>query len=138
MPYRFAVPIPLRWADVDAEGLVNNAVYLSLMEQARFLYFERLGLLRAGQRIPFVLAEVNVGYRRPGRFGMRIEVAARVSRLGKTSFAMEYEIRGDGELLVLGRAALVFVAQDQRPEPIPVAVRDAIATFEGLDTGGSG
>ena len=36
MSYRFTVNVPLRWVDVDSWGVVNNAVYLNLMEQARF------------------------------------------------------------------------------------------------------
>ena len=35
MLFRFAAEVPLRWVDVDSAGVVNNAVYLSLMEQAR-------------------------------------------------------------------------------------------------------
>ncbi|MBM3961563.1 MAG: acyl-CoA thioesterase, partial [Planctomycetes bacterium] len=39
MLFRFAAEVPLRWVDVDSAGVVNNAVYLNLMEQARYLYF---------------------------------------------------------------------------------------------------
>ena len=35
MFYRFDTEVPLRWVDVDSAGVVNNAVYLSMMEQAR-------------------------------------------------------------------------------------------------------
>ena len=48
MTFRFTAPTPLRWVDIDSEGVVNNAVYLSLMEQARFHYFTQLGLLDDG------------------------------------------------------------------------------------------
>lgn len=134
MIYRFVAEVPLRWVDVDAEGVVNNAVYLSLCEQARFLYFEHLGLL-PDRKVPFVLAEVTVKFERPGRLGMRTEVAARTERLGTTSFHMVYEVRGDGQVLATVRAALVFVDGALRPRPVPTAVREAIAGFEGLPGG---
>lgn len=131
MDYRFETPTPLRWVDIDSEGIVNNAVYLSLMEQARFVYFRQLGLLRDG-KVPFVLAEQVLRFRRPGRLGDEVATAARTTRLGNSSFAMEYEVRAGGAALATGSAVLVFVGDDLRPVPIPAAVRGAIAAFEGI------
>jgi acyl-CoA thioester hydrolase len=136
MLYRYCAEVPLRWVDVDSEGVVNNAVYLSLMEQARFLYFDHLGLL-PDRKVPFVLAETTVRYLRPGRLGMRTEVAARTSSLGNTSFRMDYEVRSGLEVLATGSAVLVFVDGALRPRPIPDEVRQAIGEFEGFPaTGG--
>ena len=133
MIYRFAADVPLRWVDVDAEGVVNNAVYLSLMEQARFLYFDHLGLL-PDRKVPFVLAETTVKFLRPGRHGMKIEVAARTRSLGTTSFHMDYEVRAEDHVLATGQAALVFVDGNLRPVPIPAPVREAIQVFEDMPT----
>src|SRR5262249_19009286 len=72
---------PVRWVDVDAAGVVNHAVWLTLVEQARFEYFAGLGLLH-GDVPPFLLGATSVRYERPGRFGMEIVVLARTSRLG--------------------------------------------------------
>lgn len=132
MEFRFLVDVPLRWVDVDSEGVVNNAVYLSLMEQARFLYFEELGLL-PDRRVEFLLAEATVRFLRPGRLGMKTTVAARTTRLGNTSFGMAYEVRAGEVALARGEAALVFVDAAGKPRPIPAAVREAIAAFEGLE-----
>lgn len=92
MFFRFAADVPLRWVDVDSAGVVNNAVYLSLCEQARLLYFQHLGLLQ-DHRVPYVLAEANVKFLRPGRLGGKVEVAVRVRSLGTSSFHMDYEVR---------------------------------------------
>ena len=131
MFFRFAAEVPLRWVDVDSAGVVNNATYLSLMEQARFLYFQHLGLM-VDHAIPFVLAEANVKFQRPGRLGMRCEVAARVGKLGTSSFHMDFEVRGDNEVLVASSAALVFVDAQFQPRPIPAEWRSAIAQFEQM------
>ena len=132
--FRFETPTPLRWVDVDSEGIVNNAVYLSLFEQARYDYFAQLGLLRNGN-IPFVLAEATTTFLRPGKLGMRVVTKARVRALGRTSFQMDYESLGDGETLVRGKAALVFVDAALRPIAIDDAARRAIAQFEGIAEG---
>jgi acyl-CoA thioester hydrolase len=131
MFYRFVAEVPLRWADVDSAGVVNNAVFLSLMEQARFLYFQHLGVL-TDVRVPFLLAEANVKFERPGRMGVRLEVAAATIKLGDTSFEMRYEVRGGELVLATGKAVLVFVDEALRPRRIPDDVRDAIVQFEEM------
>ena len=116
---------------------MNNAVYASLMEQARYRYFDQLGLLEQG-RLPFVLAESTIRYLRPGRLGMEVVTAARVTRVGRTSFGMEYEVKAEDTVLAWGTAALVYIDSDLRPIPIGAAVQACLFEFEGLsDAGGS-
>jgi len=131
MFFRFAAEVPLRWVDVDSAGVVNNATYMSLMEQSRYQYFQHLGLL-TDHRVPFLLAEATVKFLRPGRLGMRVEVATRVASLGTSSFHMHYEVRGGDEVLVTAHAALVFVDAAMRPRPIPDDWRATIQQFEEL------
>jgi acyl-CoA thioester hydrolase len=131
MFFRFAAEVPLRWVDVDSAGVINNATYLSLMEHGRYLYFQHLGLL-AHHQVPFVLAEVKVKFLRPGRLDMKTEVAMRVSKLGSSSFEMDYEIRAAEEVLVTAHAALVFVDAAMRPTPMPADWRATVQQFEEL------
>ena len=131
MQYRFETETALRWVDVDSAGVVNNAVYLSLMEQARFAYFSHLGVM-TDHRVPFVLAEATVRWLRPGRLGMPVRVAAATTRLGTSSFEMCYEVRTGDEVLCAATAALVFVDDEMQPAPIPDAYRGAVAAFEQL------
>jgi len=132
MFYRFDTEVPLRWVDVDSAGVVNNAVYLSLMEQARFAYFTHLGLM-TDHEVPFVLAEAKVQWLKPGRLGMRVTVAAATTRLGNSSFSMRYEVRSGDEVLCKAEAVLVFVDASMQPCPIPKPFRDTVAQFEELD-----
>lgn len=134
MFFRFAAEVPLRWVDVDSAGVVNNAVFLSLMEQARYLYFQHLGLM-TNHQVPFVLAEATVKFERPVSLGMKIQVAARTHTLGRTSFHMDFEVRGDDMALVTGKAALVFVDSEMRPRVIPDDWRSTIEQFEELPPG---
>ena len=131
MSYRFDAETPLRWVDVDSVGVVNNAVYLSLMEQARYAYFTHLGLMQ-GHDIPFVLAAATLQFVKPGRLGMEVRVAARTTRLGTTSFQMDYEVRGGKEVLCKAKATLVFVDEQMQPTPLPEDFRQSVAQFEEL------
>ena len=95
-----------RWSDVDAMGVVNNAVYLTLFEQARFGYFGSLAVM-SGESFPFVLGSTAARFEAPGRSGMRVRIAARVVRLGNKSLDMDYVVRCDDVTLATGTATLV-------------------------------
>tara|TARA_R110002072_G_scaffold87129_6_gene196689 strand:+ start:8823 stop:9227 length:405 start_codon:yes stop_codon:yes gene_type:complete len=132
MFYRFDTAVPLRWVDVDSAGVINNAVYLSLMEQARYAYFAHLGLLE-GHDVPFVLAESTLKFLRPGRLGMEIEVAVTTTKLGSTSFQMSYEVRSGDHVLCTATAALVFVDEQMKPTALPDNFREVVIQFEQMD-----
>jgi acyl-CoA thioester hydrolase len=131
MFYRFDTEVPLRWVDVDSAGVVNNAVYLSMMEQARYAYFTHLGLLQ-DHVVSFVLAQATVQWLRPGRMGMCVTVAAATTRLGTSSFEMRYEVRAGEEVLCRADATLVFVDEQTRPSPMPAHFRETVGQFEEL------
>ena len=131
MLYRFDTEVPLRWVDVDSAGVVNNATYLSLAEQARWVYFSELGLLRDHQ-LPFVLAEAKVQFLQPGRLGMPVAVAAATTELGNSSFKMSFEVRTGEQVLAKVDAVLVFVGEDMKSCPIPDDFRAVVAQFEEL------
>ncbi|MDB5909191.1 MAG: acyl-CoA thioesterase [Massilia sp.] len=38
-----AMPMPIRWGDMDAMGHVNNTVYFRYFEQARISWFDEIG-----------------------------------------------------------------------------------------------
>ena len=129
--FRFTCRQSVRWKDVDAAGIVNNAVYLTLVEHSRYLYFTQLGIL-SDEHVPFVLAETTAAFLSPGRVGMDLEVAARVARLGNKSFDMEYEIRHESTPIVKIRAVLVTVDATLSSCEIPADFRRRVAEFENI------
>ena len=42
--YRHSIPMEIRFADIDSLGHVNNAAYLTYMEQARLRYVRDVGV----------------------------------------------------------------------------------------------
>jgi acyl-CoA thioester hydrolase len=42
--FRFFYPVQIRYADLDAQWHVNNARFLTILEQARLSYIRQLGL----------------------------------------------------------------------------------------------
>jgi len=54
------VTIPIRWRDVDNYGHVNNAVYLTYLEEAR----DRWVRETLGPGVDFVIVRIAIDYRR--------------------------------------------------------------------------
>jgi acyl-CoA thioester hydrolase len=121
----FEHELDVRFRDCDALGHVNNAVYLTYLEQARFAHWERLtgatGIPRS-----FILARVECDYRAQATAGDRLVVRLRVAAVGNSSFTFEYEIVNGRTREVVATAKTVQVMYDYaaaRPVRIPDDVR---------------
>ncbi len=130
-----------RWSDEDNQSVLNNAIYMTLLEEARHAYFTGLGLLDAN-RFPFVLLQTNVRFLAPGRGGVDVEVALGTTHLGRSSFTQAYRVRAcnsDGTAgVVWCEAEAVLVAWDaerRSGRPMEQDFRAAIASFEARAKG---
>ena len=108
----FVHRLQVRFRDCDPMGHVNNAVYLTWIENARIEFLRTLGAFDNPDttEMAMILARVEVDFRAPLGFGDEIEVGVRTARLGTKSFDLEYELRsGD---TVAASAKTVLVAYD--------------------------
>jgi acyl-CoA thioester hydrolase len=102
----------VRFSDLDPMGHVNNAVYLTWIENARIEFLRHVGAFDKPdtERMTMILARVEVDFRAPLGFGEAVEIAVRTARFGTKSFDLEYELRaGD---VVTAQAKTVLVAYD--------------------------
>lgn len=132
---RFRARLWTRWSDEDNQGVLNNAVYLTLLEETRYRYFDHLGLIGAHHGFSFLLGQTNLRHLAPGRGPAEVEVEAATTCLGLKSFAQAYRIRDAAAGTVWAEAEAAMVMWDARAAatvPIPEAFRRAVAEFEGL------
>ncbi len=135
--FAFSHPIEIRYGDLDPQGHVNNAVYLTYFEQARIHYIKNLGLWPSGDFIDIgiILADAHITFRAAALFGQRVQVKAGVTRLGNKSLTMEYLLEDCDTGQVLAEASTVLVTyayRDNQTIPIPAGWRRAITAFEHL------
>ncbi len=97
----------VRFRDLDAMNHVNNAVFLTYLEQARFHFLEHLGLARRDEEPPLILARVEIDFRAPASFGEEVEIGVRGGRVGTKSFELEYELRVGERVVVEARSVQV-------------------------------
>ncbi len=135
--FRFFQPIDVRYGDLDPQGHVNNAAFVTYLEHARVNYIRHLDLWdgKSFLGIGFILARIELDYKAPIQLTDQVEVGVRVSRLGNKSLDMEYLIRERGGEQVFGEARTVQVAYDYRSArtiPLQSSWREAIQSFEGI------
>ena len=135
--FNFYHSIEVRYGDLDPQGHVNNARFLTYMEQARREEIRRLGLWNGGsfQDIGIILADIQVSFRAPILFGMQVLTGVRISRLGSKSLVMDYRLvdAQTGQEFAAGSSVIVtYDYPSERTIPIPDSWRKVIAEFEGL------
>jgi acyl-CoA thioester hydrolase len=135
--YHFYHLIEVRYGDLDPQGHVNNAKFLSYMEQGRVFYFKQLKLWEGGSFLNFgvILADVQITFRKAIHFGDTVRVGVRISHIGNKSMTSDYRIEDAREGSEFASGSSVLVAYDyenKRTIAIPEDWRQAIQRYEGL------
>lgn len=134
--FRHAAPIQIRWGDVDALGHVNNATYLTYLEQARVTYFQALGLWDGlTGKVGPIMARCEIDYRLPLVAADQVVVYTRCTRLGTRSFDTEQLITRlrDGGSEVAAQSRIILVVYDYstlRSTPMPELWREKLRAYE--------
>jgi acyl-CoA thioester hydrolase len=133
-PFPFTTQIRVRFAETDAQGVVNNASYLVWFEVARVEYLERFAggypALREHGVEAFV-AEAHLRLHAPVRFDDRLTLSARCTDVRGARFRFEYLLERDGERVAEGWTAHACVdARTHRPTRVPDWLAGAISQAE--------
>ena len=120
------MPIELRWRDLDAFNHVNNATFMTYLEEARIRWFESLDEEWVTEATAPLLAAVQMNYRQPIPYPGSIAVELTADRVGTSSVTLGHRITSDdGRVLHAdGHVVMVWIARASgRPTPLPDAVR---------------
>ncbi len=88
----------VRWDDIDAFGHINNAKYLTYIQEARFqwAFYQYASKGEKPTLVEMVVAKAEVEYLVPIYEGGRFyDVNLWVESIGTSSFALGYEVLGD-------------------------------------------
>lgn len=100
------VRIPLRWGDMDAQGHLNNGVYIDYLQEARvdfLLTGTQAGMLGAG----ILVVAHQIEFVRPVVYSETpIEVELAVDSVGAAKLVLHYEIRDAGQVCARARTTL--------------------------------
>jgi len=106
----------VRFRDLDSLGHVNNAVYLTYLEQARVAFLSP----RGAEVGSMILARVEIDFRAQVSLGETVEIALTPSRVGTKSFELAYELTVGDRLVAEAKTVLVaFDYERVMSQPIP-------------------
>ena len=106
--------IKIRGYHVDFYGHVNNARYLELMEEARWVMFEEYIDFQEWSRKgwSFLIVNINIRYKRPAFLGETIEIRSGIARLDRKSGIVRQRTFLKGTDQVIADAEVTFVIAD--------------------------
>lgn len=136
----FFWPTRVRYAEIDAQGVVFNAHYLAYFDTAITEYLRALpyayglgGDTAAGT--DFHIVKATVEYKAPIRFDDEIEVGVRTARLGRTSIAYALAIFAKGGATALSTGEVIWVNTNRaahKAAPLPEALVAAVKMREAV------
>jgi acyl-CoA thioester hydrolase len=132
MAHIFSHRLEVRFRDCDPLGHVNNAVYLTYLEQARFAHWRALwgfGFESLPAKTPgVILARAEIDFQIPAHYGDTLEVRIDLAAIGRTSFTYDYEVLDvQGRVVASARTVQVMYDYDVgKPVPVPDGIRQKL------------
>ena len=125
-PYRLSDNV--RFADLDPNQHVNNAVYATYFETGRVTLVKdrSFGLMPEG--LAWILVRLDIHFRAELRWPGVIEMGLGVAKLGRTSATFDQVVFSEGRCVASGQSVTVLIDETTR-KPTPLT-EDIIANLE--------
>tara|TARA_Y100001970_G_scaffold291118_1_gene427135 strand:- start:1584 stop:1994 length:411 start_codon:yes stop_codon:yes gene_type:complete len=88
--YTFYHNIMTRWKDMDAFKHINNAMYLTYIEDARTQLFDRWNINNKERSV--IVASVKIDYLKQISHPSKLTIASKISKIGNSSFDIQSAI----------------------------------------------
>ena len=108
--FHFTHNIKTRWKDLDAFRHINNAVYLSYIEDARIILLRRWDINYAERSL--IVASVKIDYLKQVQHPSSLIIGQKITRIGNKSFDISSAMFIKGELEPVCISIITSVAFD--------------------------
>ena len=135
-PYRLSDNV--RFADLDPNQHVNNAVYATYFETGRVtLMKERShGLMPEG--LGWIMVRIDIHFRAELHWPGKIELGLGVAKFGRTSVSFDQVVFSEGKCVASARAITVLIDEvTRKPVPLTPELKAKFAPWirRGVDPG---
>jgi acyl-CoA thioester hydrolase len=128
-PHRVAEIV--RFGDLDPQGHVNQAMFLTYFESGRVAMFRNPDLSIGVPGVTYVMVRMEVDYVKELRWPGNIEVRTGIAEFGRSSFKAAQAIFHDGACAAIGRATLVCMdLKTRKATPIPEAALERLSEWK--------
>lgn len=114
----------MRYAEVDQQGIVFNAHYLTYCDEAMTAYLRQRGLPEFGELVRLVTSTIT--WRDSARWGDRVAVDVRCAGIGRTSVALEFTVTASSRPCCTVSTVYVYADGAGVPQPVPDAARQRL------------
>ena len=108
--FPFHHSIKTRWRDLDAFRHVNNATFLSYIEDARILFFKRWGINLKDKSL--IVASVKIDYINQLKHPSNLIIGQKVARLGTKSYDIQSAVFEEKSELLICCSIITSVCYD--------------------------
>jgi acyl-CoA thioester hydrolase len=119
-----------RYAEVDAQGVVFNAHWLTYFDEACTRWFEVMGFDPAEsffRDLDIMLAKAVLEWQSPAGFDDVVAIAVETTRIGAASFDVRYTATVEGRPVCVGTVTYVSVKPGTHDStPIPDVLREQL------------
>ena len=108
-----------RWRDIDSFGHVNNAVFLTYIEDARILFFRRWKITEMKKSL--IVASIKIDYLQQIDHPSDLIVGQKISRIGNSSFDIQSTLFIKDQFKPAARSVVISVCFDYKQnKSVPV------------------
>ncbi|HEX3335206.1 MAG TPA: thioesterase family protein [Jatrophihabitans sp.] len=112
---------PVRYAEVDQQGVVFNSHYLLYCDEAMGAFCAQRGLQDFVELVRLVASSLT--WSGPAHWGDVIEVDVRCTRVGVTSATLAFDVRAGGRPCCAVETTYVYADEAGTPQPISDEMR---------------
>jgi len=121
----FNTPIEIRFADLDAYGHVNNALFFTYLETARIKLFQQHFGAFLDNELTFLVIRAECDYRLPIKLNDPLQITVWADQVRHSSFTFGYRLH-NGSGTTFAEAKTVMVCYDpkiKKPVAIPPEIK---------------
>jgi acyl-CoA thioester hydrolase len=116
-PYRLTDNV--RFADLDPNQHVNNAVYATYFETGRVTFMKDPDRRLVPEGLAWIMVRLDIHFRAELRWPGQIELGLGVARFGRTSVTFDQVVFSEGRCVASARAVTVLI-DDVTRKPTPL------------------
>ena len=126
--------LPFKWSiriyfeDTDSGGVVYHSNYLKFMERARTEWLRSLHLnqadLKKKDKIMFVVANVNIDYKKAARFNDELDIETSLDKIGASRVELTQNIMKNSDLYTSAKVNIACIHSETfKPQRIPKLIK---------------
>ena len=126
--YPFKWSVRIYFEDTDSGGVVYHSNYLKFMERARTEWLRSLQInqaeLKKKDKIMFVVANVNIDYKKAAHFNDELDIETSVDNIGASKVNLTQNIMKNSALYTSAKVSIACIHSETfKPQRIPKLIK---------------